>query len=277
MVRTTAVMPRSSTGQITDRTTRSDLLGSFFQDIPPVTPLPEKWVIDGKSPPNSPRPCSAISLEWKKQLPTQMGWISIFDDIVQLISLDRAFDEEQLALATASGSWMEPTLWRLLSLRPLQQGNARDHVMEEVCRIGTLLFLAPFWRLLGQTPVCTAALSHNLLIVLMKHMIDWRELKPLLLWVIYFAAVETDDLAERSQFVFMLGVLMGGNQLNAWEDLKQVVTSVLWVEKVFAGADGLIRDEVMAIVKQNAMRPAFVDTPPGLWEEFQVEGEDDDM
>jgi hypothetical protein len=207
----------------------------------------------------------------------QLDWISIFDDIVQLISLDRAFNEEQLVLAITSGSWMEPTLWRLLVIRPLQQSTEPGHVIEEVCRIGTLLFLAPFWRLLGHSPVWTAALSHNLLLVLTKHMIEWKELKPLLLWVIYFAAIETDDLGERSQLVFMLAVLMGGLQLNEWDDLKQIVKSVLWVEKVYAGADDLIRDEVMAIVMQNAMRPALRETPqpPSFIEVFPVDVEED--
>lgn len=72
-----------------------------------------------------------------------MDWISIFDDMAQLISLDRAFSEEQLKLAVISGSWIEPTAWRLLGTRPLLVGNDREHVIEEVCRLGTLLFLAP--------------------------------------------------------------------------------------------------------------------------------------
>jgi hypothetical protein len=73
----------------------------------------------------------------------RMDWISIFDDMVQLISLDRALSEEQLNLAVTSGSWIEPTVWRLLGIRPLQSGNEREHVIEEVCRLGTLLFIAP--------------------------------------------------------------------------------------------------------------------------------------
>jgi hypothetical protein len=201
----------------------------------------------------------------------QIDWVTIFDDIVQLISLDHAFSEEQLTLAITSGSWLEPTLWRLLTIRPLNHGNERAHIMEEVCRLGTLLFLAPFWRVMGQNPVCTAALTHNLLCVLTKHVIEWRELKPLLLWTIYFAAVETDDLGERSQLIFMLAVLMCGFRLSTWEDLKQIVKTLLWVEKVFTGADDLIRDEVMVIVRQNFMRPALLETPPTFMELFPDE------
>jgi hypothetical protein len=194
----------------------------------------------------------------------QLDWITIFDDVAQLISLDRAFNEEQLMLAITSGSWLEPTMWRLLAIRPLHQGHEREHVMEEVCRLGTLLFLSPFWRVLGQSPVWTAAISRNLLIVLMKNMIEWKELKPLLVWVLYFASIETNDLAERSQFVFMLGILMSGMQLHEWDDILQIIKSVLWVEKVFAGTDDLIRDEVMQIVTNNPMSTFLEDSPPAF-------------
>lgn len=201
----------------------------------------------------------------------RLDWINIFDDVVQLISLDRTFNEEQLVLAITSGSWMEPTMYRLLVIRPLQLGNDREHVIEEVCRLGTLLFLAPFWRILGQSPVWTAAISRNLLLVLMKNMVEWKELKPLLIWVLYFAAVETRDLADRGQFVFMLGVLMSGMQLQQWEDIMQIVQSVIWVEKVFAGSEDLIRDEVMQIAHQIPMGTNLVETPPTYWEQFPDE------
>ncbi|KAH7067953.1 hypothetical protein FB567DRAFT_541528 [Paraphoma chrysanthemicola] len=244
----------------------ADLLGSFFQDIQPMVPLPKKWEADSKSPPASPRRYSPISLAWKQQMPMQTGWVALFDDVVQLISLDRAFSEKQLALATASGCWLEPILWKLLSLRPLQHGNNREHVIEEVCRLGTLLFLAPVWRMMGQTPVWTAAISHNLLVVLMEHMTEWKELKDLLIWVLYFAAIETSDLGKRSHLVFMLAVLMGGMQIATWDDLMRTVKGVLWVERAFASSDELIRDEVLATVAQNALRPATADVAPAFLE-----------
>ncbi|KAF2024131.1 hypothetical protein EK21DRAFT_79413 [Setomelanomma holmii] len=246
----------------------ADLLGSFFQDIQPVAPLPQKWEAHSQSPPNSPQLYRPTSLAWKQQMPMRTAWITIFDDIVQLLSHDRAFNEKQLVLAVSSGCWMEPTLWRLLQLRPLKRGNEREHVIEEVCRLGTLLFLAPIWRFMGQTPVWTAALSRNLLIVLMKHMTEWKELQPLLVWVLYFSAIETSDLGERSHLVFMLAILIGSMKLNAWDEVIQTIKGVLWVERVFAGSDDLIRDEVMTTVVQIATRPALVDTPPAFLEEL---------
>jgi hypothetical protein len=232
--------------------------------------MPQKWALDSKSPPNSLRPLSPVSLIWKQQLPMHVEWITIFDDIVQLVSLDKAFNDEQLLLAMTSGSWMEPTLWRLLTLRPLQHSTDREHVIEEVCRLGMLLFLSPFWRMLGFGPVWTASISRNLLLTLMKYIIEWRELKPLLVWVLYFAAIETNDLAERSQLVFMLAIITEGMQLGDWNGIMNVIRSVLWVERVFAGTEDLVKEEVMVIIMQNAMRPVLVGTPPVFLWEFPI-------
>ena len=182
-----------------------------------------------------------------------MDWVTIFDDIMQLISLDRVLNKQQLELAVTSGSWIEPTMYRLLAIRPLQLGNDRENVLEEVCRLGTLLFLAPFWRTLGQSPVWTAAISRNLQLVLLQYKTEWNELKPLLIWTLYFAAIETSDLAERSQFVFMLAIVMSGMQLQQWGELLEIVKGVLWVDKVSAGTDELIKDEVMQIVSQRSV------------------------
>jgi hypothetical protein len=44
---------------------------------------------------------------------------------------------------------VETIVYRLLCIRPLEQANERGNMIEEVCRLGTLLFLTPLWRLLG--------------------------------------------------------------------------------------------------------------------------------
>ncbi|KAF3032390.1 hypothetical protein E8E12_003484 [Didymella heteroderae] len=238
-----------------------DLMGSFAQDIPPSVPLPRRWEVDSRSPPGTPRPHSAITLAWKQQLPMNLDWVTIFDDVVQLMYLDHAFNERQQELAVTSGSWMEPTMYRLLAIRPLLKDDGRGNVLEEVCRLGTLLFLAPFWRALGHSPVWTAAISRNLQLVLVQYKTEWHGLKPLLVWTLYFAAVETSDLAERSQFVFMLAMVMSGMQLRSWDELMEVVKGVLWVDSVFAGSDELIRDEVMHIVGQKSAVPVAEEAP----------------
>lgn len=131
----------------------------------------------------------------------------------------------------------------------MNDGSDAGNVMEEVCRLGTMLFLAPIWRWLGASPVWTFTLTRNLLSVLHGYMIEWAELKPLLVWSVFFAALETRDARERSQFAFMLAVLMGGMRIREWDELLQVVKSVLWVDLIFANSDDGIRDEVLNILR----------------------------
>jgi hypothetical protein len=240
---------------------RADLIGCFAQDFPPVIPLPQRWKVDLEPLAHLPRPSTPISLVWKQRLPMQRDWITIFDDVAQLISLDQAFNIEQLMLANTTGSWMEPAMYRLLAIRPLLHSNNSEQVMEEVCRLGTLLFLSPFWRLLGLSPVRTAVISRNLLLVLTENRVDWNELRPLLVWVLYFAAIETKDLAERGQYVSMLAAVMAAMQLQEWDEIMQIVKGVLWVEKVFAGSDELIQDEMMQIINEQLVGALSTDTP----------------
>lgn len=245
-----------------------DLMGSFAQDIPPTVPLPRNWEIDSRSSSGASRPHSLMSLMWKLQLPMQLDWVTIFDDVVQMISLYHIFNDEQFVLAGTSGSWIEPTIYRLLAIRPLNFGSNREHVLEEVCRLGTLLFLAPFWRVLGQSPVWTAAISRNLSLVLLQYKTEWDELRPLLAWALYFAAIETRDLAERSQFVLMFAIVLSGMQIKTWNEMLLVVKSVLWVDRVFAGSDDLIRDEVMRIANHKFSGPALDQEATSLPDEF---------
>jgi hypothetical protein len=236
-------------------------MSTFAQDIPPSAPLPSQWLLP---PPNSPHPLPYISLTWKLHLPTHTSWISIFDSTLSHLSLT----PENIVSSATRGCWLEPTLWRLLTLRPLQQGTSPGHVIEEVCRLGTLLFLAPIWRWMGHSPVWTSALTQNLIHVLHSQMIEWKELKPLLVWTIYFGAVETRDLEERGQLVFMLGIVMAGMGIGAWEDVMGVVKSVMWVGEVCDGTEEGIRKEIMAVVGRNGMQPVGLDSMPTFVEEY---------
>ena len=76
---------------------------------------------------------------------------------------------------------MDPTAYRLLTIRPLRNGGQREHLMGEKCRLGTLLSLAPLWRAFGQNLVRTAAISRNLSSLLGSNQVEWGQLNPLLL------------------------------------------------------------------------------------------------
>jgi hypothetical protein len=82
-------------------------------------------------------------------------------------------------------------------------------------------------------------------------MVEWNELRPLLVWVLYFAAIETKDRVERSHFVFMLAVVVKGMHLHEWDEVLSTIRNVLWVEKVYTGSDELLREEVMQLLNQG--------------------------
>ena len=227
----------------------TDLTGAFSQDIPSLVPLPLRWQAYGSSSPDAPRSVRNISLLWKQRFPTQLEWISIFDDLNQLIALDRGFTDEQRYLAETTGCWVEPTMVRLLAVRPLSRSDDSGSIMEEVCRLGTLLFLAPLWRWIGTHPVWTGSLTRNLLFTLRNLVVEWDELKPLLVWSVYFAVLETRDPQEKSQFAFVLAVLMSRMRMKSWDELMKMVKSVLWEAHVFAGSDEVVREEVVKTLR----------------------------
>lgn len=114
---------------------------------------------------------------------------------------------------------------------------------------------------MGANPVWTLSFSRNLLGVLSSHRVEWDDLKPLLVWTIYFAAVETRNLADRGEFTFMLAVLMSGMQITEWEELLHIVKGVLWVETVFASSDETIRDDVTALLAGSPVTEPVAEIP----------------
>ena len=182
-------------------------------------------------------------------------WISIFDDVTQQISLDRTLINEPFEAEKLTGSWLEPTLVRLLWVRPMESDSSSEAVMEEVCRLGTLLFLSPIWRYLGCSPVLTGSFTQKLARLLSHYRVRWGELKPLLAWSVYCAAIETKVEEETAEFTFVLAMLMKEMQIREWDEFLWIaVKSVLWVDKVaatFAASNNLIRDEVLRLLSNN--------------------------
>jgi hypothetical protein len=164
---------------------------------------------------------SSISNIWQHELPDTAVWISIFDSISNLLS----------DASVPINVWMEPILHRLLSFRPLQVDSIppRESIIEEVCRIGTLLFLAPLWRTFGVHPVRTATLRQNLLFIIHNYFASWGELRIVLIWVLMHAARESDTEAERSEFVMRVAMVASKMDIRSFELLMDAMKEVLWV------------------------------------------------
>jgi hypothetical protein len=129
---------------------------------------------------------------------------------------------------TSPNSWLGPTLHKLLSFRPVQSNMSCAAIIEEVSRIGILLFLASIWRTFSMRVVETAALRGRLLVFIKSYFVDWRELRPLLLWTLMHAASESENEQERSEFAFRLAVMMNKMNIESWEAMLGTVKGVLW-------------------------------------------------
>ena len=165
---------------------------------------------------------SSIGDAWSEELPQARDWKSTYELLSSLLS-----DPEK-----PPNTWMEPVLHRLLSLRPMQPDvtPTRASVIEEVCRLGTLLFLAPTWRSFGIHPVQSTRIRQNLFNVLNGHFVEWGKLRVLLLWTLAHAEREAEEDDERGEFAIRLAMVMGKMRLAEWKDVIKEAKGVLWVD-----------------------------------------------
>ena len=124
---------------------------------------------------------------------------------------------------------MEPDLPRILSLRPTHRNTAltQASAIEEVCRLGTHLFLAPLWRSFGINPVQTKRIKQNLLFLLNGYFAEWGMLRPLLLWTLAHAVREAEEAVEREDFAIRLAMVVAKMRLTGWEDVIKEFKGVL--------------------------------------------------
>jgi hypothetical protein len=176
-----------------------------------------------------------IAITWKQELPHALSWITTLDTCLNLLG-DKA---------KPWNSWMEPMLHRLLSLRPLRVDlpPTREAVMEEVCRIGSLLALAPRWRTFGIHPVRTDKLRQHLLALLQTHFAEWGELRCLLLWALMHATREADNENETNEFGLRMAMVMGKMGVQGWRHEVNVLKEIMnceWSDEKYWAWDNVI-------------------------------------
>ncbi|KAF2105256.1 hypothetical protein BDV96DRAFT_608395 [Lophiotrema nucula] len=203
----------------------TDICGAYAQDIAPHFPMPKTWQqaieidIDDENDVVPASSSDSIIRTWKEELPEYDAWISIFKLIVRLVP-DHSIP---------ANCWMEPIIHRLLSLRPMRHGiETRGAIIEEACRIGTLLFLSRSWREFGVLSIRTTLLRRNLLAMLRRYFAEWGRLRPLLLWVLVQAAQEAESQAERYQFNIRISMVMSKLNIADWDGLVEVLKGVVW-------------------------------------------------
>lgn len=197
-----------------------DICGCFEQDIPPHLPLPGTWLeAIILTPTSSSEKPNALCNVWAKQLPDAPQWPSIYALIISLLQ------------SKPPNTWIEPILHRLLD-RPIQSDNTQTPscIISEVCRLGTLLFLAPIWRSFANRPVRTVSIRRNLLRTVTSFLVRWDDLRVLLIWNLAQATREAEGDEERAQFADMLLRVAGRMGITTWEGIAGHLRTVLWVD-----------------------------------------------
>ncbi|OAL42862.1 hypothetical protein IQ07DRAFT_667113 [Pyrenochaeta sp. DS3sAY3a] len=202
----------------------TDICGCYAQDLAPHLPLPGVWLQSVVFPFNIYSSAKKTSLcqILNEELPQARNWKALYELLFSLVS-----DPEK-----PPNTWMEPMLHRLLSLRPMHPNTtpSRASLIEEVCRLGALLFLAPIWRSFGIHPVRSKRIRQNLLALLNGHLVEWGKLRVLLLWALAHATREADEEGERAEFAVRLAMVMRKMGLAGLEDLINEARGVLWTE-----------------------------------------------
>jgi hypothetical protein len=231
---------------------RVDLCGSYCQDVVPNFPPPPTWNLYeepyNKHPPDS-KNSSLLTAAFNQQMYHHPEIIRIFNDLRTCTSLtaseSKSLGSDYWLKSTFAphGAWTNVMIHRLLTLRPLSVVSTQEAVIAEVCRIGGLLYISPIWRKYGAGPAQTADLRRHLMATLDAYVVDWGELRPLLLWTMFLGCLEAAVEDERDWFLFRIAKLMGSLDMK-WVDYVEAVKTVMWLDDVFAGTEDVIRAEI---------------------------------
>lgn len=215
---------------------RVELEGAVTWDLIPVVPLPTQWL---RHCPETTISESRVVELWKTALPANTGWIELYQQVEAFSNL-AAFEPFWTAdtpsdclQPTYTGVWANVMIHRFLLLRPLDIHAGPGAVIEEVCRLGSLLYLIPVWRHLGVYPVRSTAYLRNLRILLETKPVEWDGLWNLLLWVLYMACIEAHEEEDVRWFKSQLLLCARQHGLEDWDGIKGCIKKVLWIESVF--------------------------------------------
>lgn len=136
------------------------------------------------------------------------------------------------------GAWVNPVVHTFLSWRPPADLACTGSLMQETCRLGMLLYLNHVRRFLGIVPSYTGIVASRLkdhLVANYEYLMgDWiGEAWILQIWVLYMAGFGLQGEPDEAWFFCALGTLLKRHGLSDWNDVLQLLASVLWFEEVF--------------------------------------------
>lgn len=150
-------------------------------------------------------------------------------------------------ISADNGSWTLSIIHRLVSYRPMQHiPPTRESHIQEACRLGSLLYMVPVWRLFGVKPIRSATLLENLHSVLQGSDHTWGRLWTLELWVLYMGAMEVlgTDTPLEHWFLDQVASVCLCNGINNWNDGMALVRRILWFACLFEDKNSRLEERM---------------------------------
>jgi len=200
---------------------------------------------------------------WDRLKPNRTQFSEIFSDMTHVTALINSEAATVWTDCNFSGLWANPLIHRLLTIQiPLAMLNGEtdpDGVMQEVGRLGCVLYFGEMRRKFGVYPVITRIQVQKIKIILSEHTIEWRPFEPLLLWTLTLAGIEASfypDNTDRSWFIAELSRLAKNMGMQTAEDAKGCLRKMPWIEEVYDDhAELLWRDVVVRIEMGQGQEP----------------------
>jgi hypothetical protein len=213
---------------------RVEVQGELAKDLEPAFPLPDKWLRCGIPQPTQEQSIIAAKAVdmWNICLPNNQQWIPIYHDL-SIFSQQTVLDaNSDMIISPYTGAWSNAVIHRLLSIRPLLNGETRENVIEEACRIASMVYMVRVWRNFGIFPARSVFLVTKLRNLLSSHCLDWSGLEPLHMWILYTACVEASG-ENLEFFIDAARTCIALYRVSSWTAFKANAKAVLWIDKAY--------------------------------------------
>jgi hypothetical protein len=142
-----------------------------------------------------------------------------------------------------------PTLHKLLSIQIASTQDCSGDPLQEMCRLGAILFLAEVRRKFGISPVVTNVQSSKLHTLLDNNEILWaKELDPIRDWTVLIAGCAADKEADRSWAVQTLIQSSVALDYRTRDGLRDMASRMWWIDEVFLSKTQELQSECIKLL-----------------------------
>jgi hypothetical protein len=128
-----------------------------------------------------------------------------------------------------------PTLHKLLALQMPSKDDELENDVQELCRLGGLLFIAEVRRKFGVSPVVTTVQVAKLRSLLDSSRLLWKnEMNTIRAWALVMASCAASIDSDRVWAVEQLIRSQASSTSQSWTDIINKVSDMWWVEEIFS-------------------------------------------